>query len=414
MENINQNIDLNPKTEKARNLRIRDFIKLSVRAFRVRPMRTFLTILGMSVGIGTVFFLISLGYGLQYILLGKLAPTEDSLVSLQAFYPEEGLAISKDEINQIYKIAGVVEISPIYQNSGEVNYSGFSGDLIVKIIDEKYNRLSGFVPNYYNKNTNDLNKGIVISNTALRLLGLKEDESSLGKAIEVKTVYYKDGKENISSTKSPVPITGIVDDGSQSPYIFIPNYLMNNAPDYFGSVFIKAKDDAYLETLRSELISKGFIISARVDTVRQAKKITDVITMVLGIFGVAALIVSSIGMFNTMLISFMERIFEVGIMKSIGATRIDILGLFLMESFIMGILGGVGGIAMGLVGGFLVNAGMNFLAKYLGGNPINLFIYSVKFMIFIILLSGVVGLLSGYWPARRAAKLSAREAFLRK
>jgi len=110
----------------------------------------------------------------------------------------------------------------------------------------------------------------------------------------------------------------------------------------------------------------------------------------------------------------MERIFEVGIMKSIGATRIDILGLFLMESFIMGILGGVGGIAMGLVGGFLVNAGMNFLAKYLGGNPINLFIYSVKFMIFIILLSGVVGLLSGYWPARRAAKLSAREAFLRK
>ncbi len=414
MENNNQRNNLNPKTERARNLRLRDFIKLSVRAFRVRPMRTFLTVLGMSVGIGTVFFLISLGYGLQYILLGKLAPTEDSLISLQASYPEEGIVISQDIINQISRINGVEEVSPVYQDGGEINYNGFTGDIIIKIIDDKYNRLSGFVPNYYNKNNNDLNKGIIISNTALRLIGLDENESSLGKEIEIKTIYYKDGKENISSTARPIPVVGIVDDGSQSPYIFIPNNLMNNSPDYFGSVFVKAKDDNSLEALRSELINKGFIISARVDTVRQAKKITDVITTVLGIFGVAALIVSSIGMFNTMLISFMERIFEVGIMKSIGATRIDILGLFLMESFIMGLLGGVGGIAMGLIGGFLVNAGMNFLASYLGGNPINLFIYSSKFMIFIILLSGVVGLLSGYWPARRAAKLSAREAFLRK
>lgn len=410
--NTTENLD--PEKEKVHNLKIKDLLRLSVRAFRVRPMRTFLTVLGMSVGIGTVFFLISLGYGLQYILLGKLAPTEDSLISLQAQYPDDGnLAVSKSVISDVLKMPGAVEISPVYQNTGEINYNGFGGELIVKLIDNKYDRLSGFVPSMALPN-NNFGDGAIISDTALKLLGMPEDEQSLGKVVVVKVVYEKDGKPEIVTTRDPIKIVGIVKDPGQSPYIFVPVNLMQEAPNSYGLFFIKALDDASLESLRSALIAKGFIISARIDTVRQAKKITDIITIVLGVFGVAALIVSSIGMFNTMLISFMERIFEVGIMKSIGATRRDILSLFLMESFLMGLLGGVGGIAMGYGLGSLVNLGMNFLANYLGGKPIQLFIYSGRFIVFILTISGIVGLLSGYWPARRAAKLSAREAFLRK
>src|SRR5574338_309288 len=88
-EQDNQNTSVAGMPQKEHHLRTHDLLKLSVRAFKVRPLRTFLTILGMSVGIGTVFFLISLGYGLQYILLGKLAPSEESLQSLEAFYPGE-------------------------------------------------------------------------------------------------------------------------------------------------------------------------------------------------------------------------------------------------------------------------------------------------------------------------------------
>ena len=409
--------------EKAHNLKIGDLLKLSVRAFRVRPTRTFLTVLGMSVGIGTVFFLISLGYGLQYILLGKLAPTADSLVSLQASYPEQGsLTIPQSTINSVAMLPGAVEISPVSDISGEIQYQKFTGDVMVKIIDDKYNRLSGFVANFVQSNSS-FESGAVISSTALRILGLPEDATSLGKKITVGATYQEDNATGASSatpkqdtvqTKNEIPIVGIVTDAAQSPYVFIPQNLMSSIPDSYDLFFIKAKDNTSLEKLRSALISQGFIISARIDTVQQAKRITDVITTVLGIFGVAALIVSSIGMFNTMLISFMERIFEVGIMKSIGATRRDILSMFLMESLLMGVLGGVGGIILGFGLGTLVNFGMNVLAHYLGGKPISLFIYSTQFIIFIIALSGVVGLLSGFFPARNAAKLSAREAFLRK
>ena len=75
--------------ESGHHLRLADLFRLSLRVFRVRRMRTFLTILGISMGIGTVLFLVSLGYGLQYVLIGKLAATEDSLISLEAFYPAE-------------------------------------------------------------------------------------------------------------------------------------------------------------------------------------------------------------------------------------------------------------------------------------------------------------------------------------
>jgi putative ABC transport system permease protein len=411
--------DLDIEKERAHNLKVLDLMKLSVRAFWVRPARTLLTVLGMSIGIGAVFFLISLGYGLQYILLGKLAPTEDSLISLQASYPEEGnLMISHTLLSEILNMPGAFEVSPISQTSGQVESNGYTGDLMVKIIDDKYIRLSGFLSDYSSEDKK-FEEGVIISNTALRLLGMPEDAGSLGKMVSVSVVYQildKDQKpvEKTVFTKGQVPITSIVKDDSQAPYIFVPENLMQEKPSFFALFYVKAKDDDSLEPLRSMLVSKGFIISAKVDTVRQARGITNIITIVLGVFGVVALFVSSIGMFNTMLISFMERIFEVGIMKSIGATKRDILSLFLAESFIMGILGGVGGLVLGFGLGTAVNFGMNVLARYLGGKPVNLFIYPGSFVIFILILSGIVGLLSGYWPARRASKLSAREAFLRK
>jgi putative ABC transport system permease protein len=156
----------------------------------------------------------------------------------------------------------------------------------------------------------------------------------------------------------------------------------------------------------------GLLISAKLDLVRQAKQIMTIITLVLGVFGVTALLVAGIGMFNVMLTSFLEKIFEVGIMKSLGATGKDVRNLFLMESFLMSIIGGVGGIFLGFLGGQVINLGLNILAKRLGGESINLFIFPWHFAILTLIISVVVGILSGYWPARRASKLSPREAFV--
>src|SRR3954470_3287919 len=93
-------------------LSVRDMIKLSTRIFTVKPMRTFLTILGTAIGIATVVFLISLGYGLQYILLGKLITTSDSLITIDASYPQEsGVVIDTAKLQKVQALPSVAETS---------------------------------------------------------------------------------------------------------------------------------------------------------------------------------------------------------------------------------------------------------------------------------------------------------------
>src|SRR3954470_4151392 len=93
-------------------LSVRDMIKLSTRVFTVKPMRTILTILGTSIGIATVVFLISLGYGLQYLLLGKLITTQDSLITMQATYPDgSNLVLTQSSIDDISKTKDAGEVS---------------------------------------------------------------------------------------------------------------------------------------------------------------------------------------------------------------------------------------------------------------------------------------------------------------
>src|SRR5574343_1754062 len=92
-------------------LRLRELFTLSLRTFRTKPQRVFLTVLGMSVGIATVLLLISLGYGLQYILIGRLMTTEDSLVTMEVTYPSDSnLWIEKKTIEEIKNFPNVNEV----------------------------------------------------------------------------------------------------------------------------------------------------------------------------------------------------------------------------------------------------------------------------------------------------------------
>ena len=110
----------------------------------------------------------------------------------------------------------------------------------------------------------------------------------------------------------------------------------------------------------------------------------------------------------------MERIYEVGILKSIGATDGDVRNLFLMESVMMGLLGGVGGIALGVVSGKFLNFALSLLAVRLGGKAFELFLTPWWFILLVIGLSLFIGFISGFWPARRAAALSPKEAFTKR
>lgn len=399
-----------------RSISFLDLVRLSLRIFKTKPTRTFLTILGMSAGISTVVFLVSLGYGLQYILIGKLITTQDSLITLSASYPvESGFSISSTTIGNIRSLPNVSETSAVGEFSGQIAVDDKNGLLpTIQVAELNVFRLSGTNPDIgvpLREGHND----IVISNQALQLIGLPADATTLGKEVQIQVYVPKpDGTmQNIAVPKS-LTVVGIISDSQQQPIAIIPTNEMPVPISAYKQVYVRAKDASTLTGLRDILVKQGFIISANIDLVTQAQKITNVITIILTVFGLAALVVSAIGMFNTMLIGFIERTYEVGVMKAIGATDGNVQNLFLMESAVIGVLGGGGGILIGLTIGKVVNFILNFVSAQMGGKSFNLFILPLWFGMVVFLLSIGIGVIAGFLPARRAAKLSPRAAFARK
>ena len=400
-----------------KTLKLVELLSLSFRTFRTKPQRAFLTIMGMSVGIATVLLLVSLGYGLQYILIGKLMTTEDSLVTMEISYPSESnLLIKKPLLDNLRIYSDVAEVSPVAEFPGEISENGQGGILVdTKIVEPAYFRLAGLLPTIGIIPT-EIDPGLVASSQTMIPLGLKADATSLDKAFNFK-IFYQDDKTNTSEETdsiAPLKIKGIISDDSMSPTTIIFANSLAKEPPFYRKVLVKAKSVDVLEALRDKLLGEGFLVSARIDLVTQARKITNIITIILGVFGVTALIVSAIGMFNTMLVGFLERIYEVGILKSLGATDYDVRNLFLVEASMMGFLGGVGGILIGIGGGQILNMVLSIFSKRYGGDAIALFMTPWWFVALILAFSIVIGFASGWWPAHRAAGLSPKEAFTKK
>lgn len=400
-----------------RKLRIKEMLSLSLRTFRTKPQRAFLTIMGMSVGIATVLLLVSLGYGLQYILIGKLITTEDSLITMEVSYPtESNLLIKKPLVENIRKYENVTEVSPVAEFPGEIN-EGDSSSLLIdtRIVEPSYFRLTGLIPSI-GKYQTETDNGLVASSQTMIALGFPADDTSLSKSLGFK-VFYPNSEDNTtieSDSVAPLSIKGIIGDESMPPTAIIFPNTLTEAPPFYSKMLVKAKDIDVVEGLRDRLLGEGFLVAARIDLVTQARKITNIITTILGIFGVTALIVSAIGMFNTMLVGFLERIYEVGVLKSLGATDGDVRNLFLVEATAMGLLGGIGGILIGIGFGKVLNIALSIFSTRFGGDSIKLFMTPWFFVMLILGFSIIIGFISGWWPAHRASGLSPKEAFTKK
>ena len=155
-----------------------DLFLLSLRVFRTRPARTALTILGMGFGVGVVLFLVSLGYGLQFILLGNLASTQDSLVALETYYPSESkLLIDEPTLAKVHTLPHVSEISTVAEYPAEAKTPNASGYLVSRIVDAAYLRLAGTsietrTTGAASVTTQDVSGNVIVSKSALTVLGL--------------------------------------------------------------------------------------------------------------------------------------------------------------------------------------------------------------------------------------------------
>ena len=150
--------------------------------------------------------------------------------------------------------------------------------------------------------------------------------------------------------------------------------------------------------------------TSTVDTVAQIESLFANLRIVLGLLGMVALGVASLGMFNTLTVSLLERTREIGGMKTMGMVSEEVQDLFLAEAMIMGLSGGLGGLILG----YLIGNGLSFLVSTIaivkGQGYLELTYVPPQFVLFIIVSSFIVGLVTGLYPAQRAKKISALNA----
>lgn len=252
-----------------------------------------------------------------------------------------------------------------------------------------------------------------VSTGMLKLLGMKENEA-LGKTFSVSYIIpdgnVKGLTGRLQSTEAEYKIKGVIDDPNSNYYY----YQLADAKRLGISVYSQLKvltsgTDA-LSEVRKRIEFLGFKTDSTADTVTQIESLFKTLRFILGALGTIALAVASLGMFNTMTVSLLERTREVGVMKTMGMLSNEVRELFLAESMIMGVGGGVLGILFGFTLGKVLSLILTSISIFKGQSMINITYIPWFFIVFIMAVSFVVGMVTGWYPSKRARQISALNA----
>lgn len=398
-------------------MRIQDLAQLSTRMFKTNPLRTWLTILGMGVGTGAVVVLVGLGFGLQKIILEQIVFGETLLSLGVSATGAQNLTLTTETVDMFKKYEEVLDASPLARFPALVTYKGLTGNVFIQGVEPPYLRYAGVTAIegqvFTDADAGDTNT-IMLSPAVLKLFGIEDAESFVGQKVTFRLLVPA---EEGSDVVMEVPIDkeyivrGITkEEGVLNAMMMLPELRNHVGIEEYERIQVRVNSNENLPIVETRLIEAGYRVTALSKTVEQASKIFQGIQAVLATFGGIALLVSAIGMFNTMTVTLLERTKEIGIMRTIGASPKDVKNLFISESIVVGFMGGLSGIVMGVTFGVAINVFLNIIAGQFGGQSVNLFSFPFTFLLFIALFSAAVGYLTGVFPARRASTLNPLDA----
>jgi putative ABC transport system permease protein len=441
-------------------MRISDYIQQSFLNLWKRKLRSFLTTFGVVIGIGALVAMISFGKGIQknisesfkqLELFNYLMVFTDSAWmrlgdpdSQPRLAPEEkSKAVLDDKMIEKFKeMKGVEAVFADIRFPASVRFNKKEEFVLIQVLPSELATSKLMKLRTGEAYVQDDVRSLIISDSLLTRLEVKDLSSALGKEIEISTLAFDFSRinpldlssllrrENLPFSRESYvfEIVGVAEKmgfGGATPLrsdIFIPpgaakdlkKLPFSNVWDLFRSpenqrgysmVNVKVSHPKYLEPVRDAVHELGFRSFALIDHLEELKAGFLYMDMVLAIVGMIALGVASLGIVNTMVMSILERYAEIGIMKAVGASDRDVSKIFFFESSMIGLLGGLFGLALGWMVSLLINQVINFFLAKQGVPFIQYFSFPWWLCIGAVAFSVVVSLLAGIYPALRAARV---------
>lgn len=447
-------------------MKLYDSIELAARNLRESVLRNSLTTLGISVGVASLVAMLSLGIGLQQLASRRLQRSGlfDSIVvtsrrNLRSFDreqeesgppPAESPDLNEAARRKIANVAGVVEAYPDLRFITEVRFDEKPHLTMVAglpMSSKDADSFEGMQGKFFS--SGEAPEVILQKSFAAELLGKPSRGAQeinvaevarplLGKQVVMRYSERESTGQNaesfsVISHEMPLTIVGVTDldpdsmRGSARARLFIPQTLIetlhpmqaydmrasggatSDQPIY-GDVVARVGSAGKVDAVEQAIKNLGFNTFSILDATKSMRRFFAIMDLFLGIFGSLALTVASIGIINTLVMAILERRREIGIMKAVGASDADVRGLFFAEAGAMGLLGGICGTALGWLIGRVINFGTNIYLKRQGFPPEHIWSVPVWLVAGALGFSFVVSLLSGLYPASRAARLDPVQA----
>ncbi len=402
-------------------------IKTSLTGLATNRSRSFLTILGIVIGITAIMLVISLGSGAQALILGQVqglgtntiaiipgreptGPSDMGSIFSDSLKPKDVVALSKKA-----NVPGLKTIMPVVFSGGTASFESnayqvtiFGGtELLVDIFDLKPNRGAFF--------TGD----DVVSRSDVAVIGSKVVEHLFGNDNPIGQKMKIRGRNfRVIGTLPPTGGGSLFNFDSMTllPYSTAQDYLLGIK--YFSRIIIQAENNATVPSTAEDIkltlreshnitdpTKDDFSVQTQQDLANRLTTITSALTWFLVAVASIALFVGGVGIMNIMLVSVTERTREIGLRKALGATDRDVLSQFLLEAVLLTAIGGIIGIILGAVLAFIIAIG---LSKGLGVNWT--FVFPWSGAVLGLGVSALIGLIFGGYPASQASKKSPIEA----
>lgn len=383
-------------------MNLKSVTKMAFQSIASNKMRTFLTMLGIIIGVFAVVVLISIGQGATSGVTESISSMGSNIISVNIF--DRRKSVDYQDVYDLEKIDGVKYVTPVYTTSSTVKYDLETTDV----------NITGGNENYLSINNYEIGAGRAITpvdvdyRNKVAVIGSTTSEDLFGKDNPL--------SKDISVNGEKYTIVGILQEkessitGDSNDIIIVPvtTLMRQNNTNSINSITVQANSaeeslsakgniEKYLiDYFQDEDSYRVFSQDEMLDVLNET---TAMLTAMLGGIAGISLLVGGIGIMNIMLVTVTERTREIGVRKAIGAGRANILIQFLIESSVMSGIGGIIGAIAGVGASYAISNMMGI--KY----TVNIPVIAAAF-----LFSLAVGVFFGLYPANKASKLKPVDA----